>query len=108
MAILPETGPTPVAVTEYIHGGIPCEICGTVTPLASTHSFVLGYAMPGAGYSAFQCANEQHFGCSRDHAILAAVTCLFGHMLQNHPYAGSDQALSQEVTAIRSQITSYL
>lgn len=66
-----------------------CEVCGTVRPLKNMHSIAWGYRMPGLiidhptrphGYAAFQCPDEQHFGCTRDHAVLAMLACMFEHM----------------------------
>lgn len=106
MPIQDETGYTSVQLIEHINGGIPCEICGKVVALADTHSMVICYAMPGSGYAAYQCANEQHYACSRDHAVLASLACVFGHMLE-HPHAGSDQPLGQEVADLHSRIQKY-
>lgn len=81
MAIRDATGYVPLGDT------LACEICGTVVATADAHSIIICYAMPGSGVSAYQCANEQHFACSHEHAIQAAMACLFDH-IESGPYKG--------------------
>ena len=87
------TLPTPtgqIAVTDPIL----CEVCGKSTPLAQAHSMSVSYNMPGQDakgvtYPAYQCPNLNHFACSHEHAVLAALMCIFEHIDQgNHPAKG--------------------
>lgn len=63
---------------------IPCEAtgCTTVAPLGRMHAIVMHYATTGdSGLAPFACENLQHFGCTPEHAIAAAVHCLCSHLL---------------------------
>lgn len=70
------------AATGYVPLNDPstCEMCGTVTTAANTHSIKMVYAMPGAGTTAYQCVDEQHYACCEEHALLAALACYFAHI----------------------------
>jgi hypothetical protein len=97
-----------------------CDICGVVRPLKYMKSIKWGYAMPGLrvdhptqpqGYGAYQCPDEQHYGCTRDHAVLAMLACLFEHMDecehedQGKPYLHPLlQRLQQDLQAIEKDI----
>ena len=60
---------------------IPCEAkgCTVQKPLGQMFSMAIDYRMPGGKIpkSPYQCPNEQHFGCSHEHAMLALLQCLF-------------------------------
>jgi hypothetical protein len=43
--------------------------------------------MPGTNVTAYQCGNEQHYACSHEHAVQAAMACLFDH-IESGPYNG--------------------
>ena len=94
MPMKAKTGYTPVT------DPMACEVCGTVVTLANTHSVSVCYNMPGAGYAAYQCANEQHFACSHEHAYLAAMACLLSH-IENGTHA---QPLSAPGTYVDSDL----
>lgn len=75
-----------------------CEICPNVLPLREMHSMKWAYAMPGlrgpnAGHPAFQCADDQHFGCCHEHAFLAMLVCAFEHMDVSGEYCGRGEEL---------------
>lgn len=65
-----------------------CEICGKiVSDETRMYSISVQYNMPGysikQGYlPSFSCPQVQHFGCTEDHAVQAAIACLFEHLLQ--------------------------
>lgn len=77
----------PKAISDPSMRPVSCDVCGTVKPLKYMKSFMLGYAMPGLreehwGYGAYGCPDEQHFGCTMEHAMLATLCCLFEHILE--------------------------
>jgi len=77
---------------------VPCDMCGKIQPLKYMKSIMVGYAMPGLrtedwGYGAYACPNEQHFGCTHEHAMLAALCCLYEHILE-----GEHEAKGEELT----------
>lgn len=63
---------------------VPCEApgCVEIGPLGTRYSILLIYAVTGAhaGVPPYGCAREQHYGCTHDHAILAAQACLVSHL----------------------------
>lgn len=67
---------------------IACEICGTQRPFRDMNSIAVGYRFPGkvdeghrqVWLPAFQCGDEQHYGCCHEHAMLAALACLVLHI----------------------------
>jgi hypothetical protein len=72
-----------------------CEICDKIVPLNDMHSLAVVYRMPGPGSTAYQCPNEQHFGCCHEHAVLAALACLTSH-IEAGPYANKQVAYENE------------
>lgn len=60
---------------------IPCEAkdCTVQKPLGHMFSMATDYRMPGGETpkSPYQCPQEQHFGCTHEHAMLALLQCLF-------------------------------
>ena len=65
---------------------VACEApgCPRSVTVADAFSLALVYRMPGRGVSAFQCRDEQHFGCSHDHAVQAMLACLRDHIEPAH------------------------
>lgn len=65
---------------------IQCEApgCTVSVPVAAVYSLAVVYRMPGRGVPAFQCAEEQHFGCSHEHARAAMLVCLDEHIEPAH------------------------
>lgn len=65
---------------------VQCEApgCSASVPVAEVYSLALIYRMPGRGIPAFQCADEQHFGCTHDHAVAAMQACLTRHIEPAH------------------------
>lgn len=61
-----------------------CEApgCTAVKPLGEMFSMAVVYRMPGAGKAPYQCSQEQHFGCSHNHAKSALLACLESHIEQ--------------------------
>ena len=61
---------------------IQCEApgCLSVAPLGNMYSMAIIYRMPGPGKAPYQCPNEQHYGCTHDHAVLAMLGCLRAHI----------------------------
>lgn len=61
---------------------IACEApgCERSVLAAEVYSLALVYRIPGRGVPAFQCSEEQHFGCSHEHAVAAVAACLRNHI----------------------------
>lgn len=77
---------TPVAAATPAERQYPCEFPGCVnrTPASQTYSYLGGVAMPGPGLAAFQCGQEQHFGCCPQHALEVFLACLKYHQAPAH------------------------
>lgn len=64
-----------------------CEApgCPNETTIAQSYSFVVVFATTGpANLPAFQCQEEQHFGCSPACAAEAARVCVLEHLIPAH------------------------
>lgn len=77
MALLP-----PVSTGPHIPTGatISCEVCGKVVNTADARSFSINYCTPGQGFNGTQCPSWQHFCCTHEHAVIAAIACMFEHI----------------------------
>lgn len=53
-----------------------CDICGQELTEEDAYSFVVHYAKPGRGVASIPCPDEQHYGCSPEHAAQAAKACI--------------------------------
>lgn len=58
---------------------VECEICGMFVADQDKFSYVIVAANTGHPNPAFQCPALQHFGCSPEHALEAAIQCLQNH-----------------------------
>lgn len=65
---------------------IACEApgCTNSVPVSEVYSLAAVYRMPGPNVPAFQCPEEQHFGCSHEHAKWAMLECLMNHIEPLH------------------------
>lgn len=66
-----------------------CEApgCGVLVPLGQAFSMAVVYRMPGPGAPGpYQCAAQQHFGCSHACARAAVLLCLDTH-IEGGPHA---------------------
>lgn len=61
---------------------VKCEApdCDVIQPLSQMFSMAVVYRMPGYNVPPYQCENEQHFGCTHEHAMIALLKCLFTHI----------------------------
>jgi hypothetical protein len=83
---------------------IACEICGTQRPFRDMNSIAVGYRFPGkvdqghrqVWLQAYQCPDEQHYGCCHEHAMLAAIACLVLHIHEG-PHNSAGDALEHEL-----------
>lgn len=102
MTLKAATGYTPVTDPMI------CEICGKSVLLANVFSIKAVYALPSGTNTAFQCANEQHYACSHEHAVLALVGCLFEH-LEAGAYVGKGATpLNQNYINLKNTEQSYI
>lgn len=64
-----------------------CEICGVSFEQDNGYAIGISWQVTGHPFvAAFNCPQEtsaQHWGCSSEHAVQAAINCLNGHM---HPH----------------------
>lgn len=103
MSLLKAAG-TPLPLTDPIA----CEICGEAVALTQAHSIAVSYNMPGANaqgitYPAYQCSQLQHYACTHEHAVAAAIACLFEHVEQ-----GNNSAKSKDYDGGFKQIKKFL
>ena len=52
-----------------------CDVCGAAIDEAEAFAFAIDYAKPGKA-KAITCPDEQHYGCSPEHAAQAAKACI--------------------------------
>lgn len=52
-----------------------CDVCGVALDEAKAFAFAVSYSKPGE-QKAISCPDEQHFGCSPEHAAQAAKACI--------------------------------
>ena len=81
MATLP-----PAVAPDPSQRVVSCEVCGTVTTIGASHSFIIAmaYATTGGQYSAFRCDSEQHFACCQACAVKAAHACIEEHLIPKY------------------------
>lgn len=90
-----------------------CEVCGKLVAQSTLHSIKVMYAVTGGNNSAFQCIDEQHWGCSEEHAALAAFQCYFNHIRDLGNWTGkgtevyTDATYGALYTAIRNNALSF-
>lgn len=63
-----------------------CEVCGTVTDPAHTFCIYVEYPMPGPLIHGQRCQCVQHFTCSHQHAVIAAISCIIFHLHEDVSY----------------------
>ena len=73
---------------------IACEApgCSNSVTVKDAYSMAIVYRMPGRDVPGFQCAEEQHLGCSHAHAKAAMLACLSEHIEPVHIQLGGVQA----------------
>lgn len=58
-----------------------CDICGASIAPEALYSLKVTYAAPGdARLPSMECGEEQHYGCSAEHAREAALRCIDEHL----------------------------
>lgn len=99
-----------------------CEVCGKVQMLKQCHSLAMVYRMPGLrkdaegnetyGYAGYQCADNQHFACSHEHALLAVFMCTLEHIhtdgYNNQQHAGELELQHPTLQEIKQALDSYI
>lgn len=53
-----------------------CDVCGVALDEADAYAFAVSYAKPGREAKAITCPDEQHYGCTPEHAAQAAKACI--------------------------------
>lgn len=103
---------TPTQPLNITGDPIACEICGLVTPLAQVHSLSITYCMPGQDSSgnslpAYQCPALQHYACTHEHAVIAALACLFEHIDAGNFAGVGTSWMDSQTTTIYNNVEGY-
>jgi len=87
---------------------IACEVCQRLMPFLELKSIALIYARPGGECQMFQCSSHQHYGCCHEHAMIAALICLFEH-IDSGPHSEVGVELSNPLLLmIRQLLQAYI
>lgn len=99
-----------------------CEVCGKTQMLKQCHSIAVVYRMPGLrkdengnqtyGYAGYQCADNQHFACSHEHALLAVFMCTLEHIhtdgYKNNQHAGELELQHPTLQGVKQLFDNYI